>query len=151
MQLYITLNSKQFTILAEENDKIESIKNKIESIHNIPLYRQQLYLGYKKLENNKTLSYYKIINKTILDLYLDPPKGSYTIKIKTLTGRIIHLEVEAGNTLFDIKTKIKENEGIPEEEQRYIYNGKALEDSRTLYDYNITEGKIIHLILRINK
>ena len=45
--------------------------------------------------------------------------------------------------------QIRDKEGINPDEQRLIYAGKNLDDTKTVADYNLTADATLHLVLRV--
>lgn len=69
--------------------------------------------------------------------------------VKTLSGKTITLEVLPSDTIVNVKRTIQGLEGLPADNQKLVFGGKVLEDSRTCGDYNIQKDSTVHLVLRL--
>lgn len=77
------------------------------------------------------------------------PERRMQIFVMTLTGRTVSLIVDPEETIKSVKEKLKDKDGVPVNEQRLIYGGHQLEDSKTLSDYSILRDSTIHLVLKL--
>ncbi|CAN6288909.1 unnamed protein product [Urochloa humidicola] len=75
--------------------------------------------------------------------------GTGRIKVKTLSGRVIDVDVEPTDLVGRIKERVEEQVGIPTEQQRLVFGGKLLADGKTVRESNVTAGSVIHLVLAL--
>ena len=144
-QIFVKIpNEQPITLEVEANDIIKNVKTKIQDKEGIPPDQQQLRSNGRQLEDDRTLGDYNVQEGHTLDLVLGPHGGpSMQVYIRKSCGTSIALQVES---IANIKAKIESEEGIPVHNQTLIYNGKKVEDGRTLSDYNIEKEALLHLV-----
>ncbi|CAH9128767.1 unnamed protein product [Cuscuta epithymum] len=80
---------------------------------------------------------------------LNTPTGALMdIYVRTMSGRIINLEIESSDTIEDSKHMIEDLEGIPVKDQVLLFGGRKLDNSLTLAGYNISHMSTLDLLLR---
>jgi len=98
----------------------------------------------KQLVDDYVLSDYNIQKESTFHLVLRW-HDQMQIFVKTPTGKIISLDMEASNTIENVKSKIQAMEHIPPKCQKLFFAGKTLNNKKTLSDYNIKKDAILHL------
>lgn len=69
--------------------------------------------------------------------------------VRNLAGSLLVFSYSPDTPISQIKQTIFENENIPVDHQRLIFQGKQLEDNKKLSDYGIQSNSTIHLVLRL--
>ncbi len=69
---------------------------------------------------------------------------SISIKIKTLTGKNVLINIDPSCIIMDLMQKFYEIELLPIDQQRLIFSNKQMEHGRKISDYEIGENSIIY-------
>jgi hypothetical protein len=77
------------------------------------------------------------------------PEGDHVIEVKTLTGKRITLNASPDYPIWVLKSHIQDKEGIPDDQQRLIWAGKQMEDSKTVHEYGIPSVSASTMILSL--
>ena len=76
-------------------------------------------------------------------------KQFYRVYAKTLTGKVIALDICAYWTIRNVKEAIRDKEGMPPDFQRLIFCGRQLEDEQTCEDCEVRVGSTFHLVSKL--
>ena len=142
-----TLAGKTITLSVKPEASIKNVKVKIEERKGIPVHKQRLHFGGQELKDDSMLRDYKIQKESTLYLRLKGQFGSIPIYVMMPTGKMTILDVLPSDSVENIKHEIYDKDGISPDQQYLIFDGKELEDGRTLGEFNINKGSVLHLVL----
>jgi uncharacterized ubiquitin-like protein YukD len=166
----ITPESNNLWLVYEDNHTvgkiIKTLKKNFECYNEIYYNSETLQRHFVDEDFTKTPSELGIGKKEIIVLTIGGPKYyEYFVKKKhdeinnkgwemkiyymQVCDKAKPLHVSNKHTIKDLNFMIHEKEGILPHDQRLIYKGKQLDIDKTLADYNIQEGDILNLFLRL--
>ena len=153
MQIFVMWDEKINSFDVKPDFTVANLKEKIKEKIGIEPNEQTLLFKRGILQDNIPLFQYDIQEGNVLTLFTYLPikeKENELLQlfIKTLTGKEIPLIVDPSLTIQQLKCEIQDKEGVPSDQQRLIFSGAQLEDSRTLASYNIKTESTLNLIPR---
>ena len=135
MRIHVETESDEIIDLyVVPSDKISDIKEQVQEKEGIDRDLQQLFFADENLEDSQTLQDYNIRSESTLKLRLGE---RMTIFVKTHTGKLVEFDVISTDTIANIKAKFEAEKGVPADQQHLFFDGKQLEDDKTLEEYNI--------------
>ena len=140
------LTGKMITLNVKLESSVKSVKVDIQARRGIPPYKQRLTFGVHELKEDRVLWEYNIQRESTLHLRFDDQYVSMPIHLLKPSGKMTTLEVLPSDDVKEIKLEIYDKDGIPPGLQYLLFDGKELEDGRTLNDFNIQRGSVLHLV-----
>ena len=137
---------KTTMVYVEEYISIHEIKLRYCKKKLLSIDRKEVYYKGKKLDETKTLEFYKIPWEGTLYIFSVPAK--IRLYIRSLSGKEIMFVVDECKTILQVKYKIEERENIPVDKQIVLMHNKILDDNKTIKDYNIDGVNSINLLVR---
>jgi len=81
---------------------------------------------------------------------LEDPVELTPLTVKTLTGKVLKVQIRLFETVGKLKSNLQALEGIPPDQMRLISAGKALDDDeKTLDDFGVQSTSTIHMLLKL--
>ena len=141
------LSGKTITLNVEPETSIATVKAEIQRRRGVPRGKQRLDFGVHELKEHRMLQEYKIQEESTLYLRVDDQCDSMPVHVLMPSGKMTTLDVLPNDDVQDIKLEIYDKDGIPPGQQYLLFDGKELEDGRTLNDFNIQNASMLHLVL----
>ena len=142
------MNQDIITLEVDSSDTIGNLKEKIKDKKGFPAEEQLLFFQSKtQLKDDRTVSDYNIQNKSTVKLSLQ----IYRLEVTILTEgrRPVTLEVNATDSILELKREIQDMTGVPLKQQCLSFAGIELENERTIFAYNIQNKSSINLVVKI--
>lgn len=116
--------------------------------HAKALYTHDLGLPLRDMAS-RTPGFASELAARLVDVNIVQPLSKFYIKVQTLTGKAIDVEIKPRYTIQRIKECVQIQEGIPAGHQVFIFNGEQLEDEATAAECKIQEGSRIDMVLSL--
>lgn len=103
------------------SDTVDGLKKIISRryCNQVPSSSRLVCNGRYLWHGERTLQEYGVVESSVIQLECCSLKGGMMIKVKTLTGKEIEIDIEPSDTVERIKERVEEKEGIPPVQQRY--------------------------------
>ncbi|XP_036382122.1 polyubiquitin-like [Megalops cyprinoides] len=129
---------------------VSQLKKEIEQLTDVPATSQKLAITKDGrnliLENGKRLDDYSDLSDgdTVAVLVTEEQ-----VFLKNHKGENHRYSFNPSESVADFSGRVSRQEGVPQEQQRLIYDGRALNESKRMADYSIRGNSTVHQTLRL--
>lgn len=147
MKLFVKIPTNQTATVVEAMPyhTVQNIKSMIQVKEGIQSDQFTLVYDGKLLkEDTATMTSMNIKSESIIHLVFCP-KEILSIFVKAATGEIVNLEVKHSFAIRDVKAIVGSVVGVSAADHIMIYEGKKLEDSKTLAFYDMKDECLLEM------
>ena len=126
-------NGKAIELYVNQNDDVSYIKESICNLEAIDLDKQRLLCNGKEVTNEKIVSECTKVTKPI---FFDLVHLDKVIFVRASDSEVMTFHVHSRDLLYHIKVKINKIQHWAVDEQHITFNGKELEDTSVLSEYD---------------
>ena len=159
MQIFVEfLDRQKLTLDVEASDTIDAVKMKIQdrfgqgrlNVYGRCSFMKQDLAGSDAIGDvkSKSLDEEGGLPADFENLTFSYLLGSFgvTLNIALLSGKTIVVETAKTDIIYNIKTMIQDQAGIPAEQQRLMYAEQELHNGREVGDYEIQDNATLQLV-----
>ncbi|XP_069379170.1 uncharacterized protein [Paralichthys olivaceus] len=155
MDIIITmLNGRSVTLTVKPQDTVGWLKQLIQQKLAVPAERQRLlYDNGQRTDLSDDLrpvgSYGLHAGSRLSLLVIEPsPPAPIQVFLRNEKGQLTTYDITPDETVSDFKRRVQCREGVPESQQRLVYQGREMTSGR-LSDYHVEALSTIDLSLRL--
>ena len=151
--IYVKINSE---IKKVQTDLYNTVLELLQQFQEEPIITESsLDIKYDAFYKNEQLYYSDFLydlgingnkNGDLIELKI---RNKYPIFVLDLTRKKFTISVQKSDTVALVKLLFYYISEIPPDQQRIVYAGKQLEDSKALDEYGIGDHSTLHLVLRV--
>lgn len=141
-----TLTGQTIMLTVTPRDTVAQVKAMVEQQEGIPVAKQRLIFVGNQLHDDHYFLDYRIEHESAVHLVIREG-NSFEVHVRAPSGRSHVFEVNPGESVDQLKTKLRDREGIPCEIQQFFHNGQLLESNRSLLECNVISGSTLRLAI----
>lgn len=141
-----TLTGQTIMLTVTPRDTVAQVKAMIEQQEGIPIAKQRLIFVGNQLHDDHYFLDYRIEHESAVHLVVREG-DSFEVYVRAPSGRSHVFEVNPGDSVDQLKIKLRDREGIPCDIQQFFHNGQLLESNRSLLESNVISGSTLRLAI----
>lgn len=139
-----TLTGQTIMLTVSPRDTVAQVKAKIQQQEGFPIKNQRLIFVGEQLHDNHRFLDYPIEHESAVHLVIREG-NTFEIYVQTPTAGTRVFEVDPKGPVEQLKTKLRDRDGIPCDLQQLFYRDRLLDSNRSIEENGINSGSTLRL------